>query len=147
MLRVLLCPVFFLFSFGCNFSDSGYILKYSNMKDFNQLRWEQDSTLLVLAGNMSVLSGPVKLRSGKYVLEFSARGEKANNILPHFVISVGNYIIRDISIAEGDNDYSYKFELPESLEEPLQFTFDNDYNDSTGDRNIYLLFPVIIRRY
>jgi hypothetical protein len=131
----------------CNLSGKSYVLDRTYIENYAQLRWEQDSTLLVLAGNSVILTKSLAFNKGKYSIIFRAKGSKSKDILPHFVISLGNYTIKDMEIATGENSYTVNFELPESMNAPVKFTFDNDYSDESGDRNIFLFFPVLIKPY
>lgn len=123
------------------------VIQHDDMRDFHQLRWEQDSTVLVMAGNGDVFTKPLQLHKGKYTIVFRADGNIADSVLPHFVVRVGNYVVKELSIKEKVNSYTVNFELPESVNEPLQFTFDNDFNNSIQDRNVFLYYPIIIKHY
>lgn len=117
------------------------------MRDYHQLRWEQDSTVLVMGGNGDFFTRPIQLKKGKYSITFKAEGNIANKELPHFIVRFGKSQIKELYINEKLNGYVLNFELQESVTEPFQFTFDNDYHDASGDRNIFLYYPIIIKPY
>jgi len=117
------------------------------MKNYTEQRWEHDSSVLVIAGNSDNPTGNIELKRGKYSLTFSARGSMSRDILPHFVIAYGPYTIREMDIEVELKTYTVNFELPQSVNAPIRFIFDNDFSDSTGDRNIFLNFPIVIKPF
>ena len=131
----------------CGTSSLDVILYHKDMRDYHQLRREQDSTVLVMAGNGDVFTRPIQLKKGKYSIVFRADGNIANKELPHFIIRFGQAVIKETYIKEKVNRYIFNFELPEAATEPLQFTFDNDYNDASGDRNVFLYYPIEVKPY
>ena len=102
---------------------------------------------MIFSGNSDFSTKPLKLTSGKHTIIFRAKGTSANNALPHFKIILGDFTLKDMEVKEGMNDYAVNFELPKTIESPLRFIFDNDYNDALGDRNIFLFFPVSVLLY
>jgi hypothetical protein len=130
----------------CNTPDPVQI-RNNDIVDYDKLRWENDHSTLVFSNNDSILSGAINLREGKYVMRFSAEATSANSITPHFVIGLGNYILKDIYLEKGKKEYLVKFELPEKINARVRFMFDNDFNDTTSDRNIFLRFPISISSY
>jgi hypothetical protein len=139
--------LFLITGLHCGSSGEKYVLQHNDIQNYREMRWEKDSTLLVMACNTELLTRPLSLKKGKYSLFFKAEGTASKNELPHFVISVGPYIIKDLHIASGTNSYNFKFELPETLDSSLKLTFDNDYLDSVSDRNIFLTYPVIVKSF
>ncbi|MFT3825561.1 MAG: carbohydrate-binding domain-containing protein [Chitinophagaceae bacterium] len=132
---------------GCSSSGGKHILGHRDMQDFQNLRWEHDSSVLVIANNGTFSTNKISLSKGKYTLQIKAEGTPAKNEFPHFVISIGDYLLKDMRIEGEVKTYNMNFELPENTEAPMRFVFDNDYNDSVGDRNIFLHYPIIISRY
>lgn len=131
----------------CEFGKENYILDHTYMEKHTELRWDQDSSILIFSGNSDFSTKPLKLTSGKHTIIFRAKGTSANNALPHFKIILGDFTLKDMEVKEGMNDYAVNFELPKTIESPLRFIFDNDYNDALGDRNIFLFFPVSVLLY
>lgn len=146
MYRFIIVPAFFLMA-SCNFWGDGYTITHAKMQNTAQLRWEEDSTVLVIAGNADLPTASLRLSKGKYSIRFRAEGTKSSGIAPHFVVHLGDYTIRNMFLTTGLNSYQFNFELPQSIEAPLHFVFDNDYRDSTGDRNIFLHYPIIIESW
>jgi uncharacterized protein YciI len=143
--RLYLPVLFALFCCGC--SGKNYSLKYTDMQDAAHLRWEQDSTVLVFSGNASARTKTISLDKGKYTIRFEAIATAAEKILPHFIIQFGPYRLRDVSMEEGTKLYEYNFELPERVSADIVFTFDNDFANDSGDRNLFIRFPVVIEKY
>ncbi len=141
------CLAIMIVNLSCNPASDSYTLDHHFMANTDSLRWEQDSTVLVMAGNVSLPTLPVKLTKGKYTLRFKANGTMAVNVLPHFVIHFGEYVIKEMSIEVGPKEYNINFELPHTMEAPIVFSFDNDFNTPTEDRNIFLSFPVLLKPY
>jgi hypothetical protein len=144
MQRLIYCLIYVILTLSCN-SGKGHVIVHNDMKDYAQLRWEEDSTVLVFSGNATFPTRPFKLPKGKYTIEFKANGNAAQNVLPHFVIGLGDFVLTDMEVAEGLTSYTFNFELQDTVEFPLQFTFDNDYHDSASDRNVFLHFPVVVK--
>lgn len=136
--------VAFSFLVSCNSANSAKILNYSDLLNYTEQRWEQDSSVLVMAGNGEMPSRELTLDKGKYILQFKAMGTSSSNGKPHFVISFRDYKLADLDIETGIKEYAIPFELPRETKGSVAFKFDNDYSDSTGDRNIFLNFPVRI---
>jgi hypothetical protein len=134
-------------SFLLQCARSKELLNYSSMENYAQQRWEHDSTILVIAGNSENSTRNIALESGKYSMMFMARGSMSREVLPHFVIAYGPFTIKDMEIGVELKTYSVNFELPQSVNAPIRFIFDNDYSDSTGDRNIFLYFPIVIKPF
>lgn len=132
---------------GCNIFSRGYEIGHNDMQNHTQLRWEEDSTVLVFAGNEDLPTIPLQLERGKYSIRFRARGSASAGITPHFVIRLGDYTIKDMHIGVGLNSYQFNFELPERADGSLRFIFDNDHSDETGDRNVFLHYPVLIEPF
>ena len=139
LLLILLCT-------RCNTPDP-VVIRNSDIVDYDKLRWENDHSTLVFSNNDSIVSGAISLREGKYVMRFYAEATSANSITPHFVIGLGNYILKDVYLEKGKKEYLVKFELPEKINARVQFMFDNDFNDTASDRNIFLRFPISISSY
>jgi hypothetical protein len=131
----------------CGTSKPELVFKHEDMRDFKQLRWEQDSTVLVMGGNGDFFTRPVTLNKGKHSIVFKAEGNIANKVLPHFVVRFGDFLVKELSVKEKVNSYTLNFELLEPLTAPFQFTFDNDYNDASGDRNVFLYYPIVVKPY
>jgi hypothetical protein len=132
----------------CNSAKGTYEIGRTSFENYSQLTWSEDSTQLVLNRNISCQTGILKLNQGKYIIRFRALGTTAGDgVLPHLVISLGKYVVRDMAVADGDQQYKLKFELPENITAPLQLTFDNDFMNEQGDRNIFLYVPLSIRPY
>lgn len=139
LLLILLCT-------HCNTPDA-VLIRNSDIVDYDRLRWENDRSILVFSNNDSILSSAISLREGKYVMRFNAEATSANSITPHFVIGLGNYVLKDTYLEKGKKEYLVKFELPEKINARVWFMFDNDFNDTTSDRNIFLRFPISISSY
>lgn len=146
MYRFIIVPAFILVA-SCNFFGDGYTITHTGMQNSAQLRWEEDSTVLVMAGNSNLPTESLRLKKGKYSIRFRALGTPSSGMAPHFVINLGDYTIKNMFVTAGLNSYQFNFELPQSIEAPLHFVFDNDYRDSTGDRNVFLHYPIIIEPY
>lgn len=146
MYRYILVPAL-LVLVSCNFFGDSYTITHAGMQNSTALRWDEDSTVLVMAGNASLSTTTLRLSKGKYTLRFRAKGSPSSGIAPHFMINLGEYTIRNIFLSAGLNSYEFKFELPHDIEAPMQFVFDNDHRDSTGDRNIFLHYPIQIDAY
>lgn len=143
-LRYLLFCTGLLLCFGCH-STGNIVLDHTNVKVNPNLRWEGDNTILVISGNCTTSSAQaIPFTTGKYIITFNAAGTVAgDSVLPHFIVSIGDsLVVKETSIATGENHYDIKFELAEPVTAPLHFTFDNDFADSVGDRNIFLHFPI-----
>jgi len=78
---------------------------------------------------------------------FRADGTIANQELPHLVIRIGGHLIRALVIEEKVHPYTVNFELPAAINEPIQFSFDNDFSSPTEDRNVFLYFPIVIKPF
>jgi hypothetical protein len=100
-----------------------------------------------MAGNGQFFTKPVQLKKGKYSIVFRAEGNIAANELPHFVVRLGEELIKEFRIKEKVNTYTCNFELSETVTAPIKFIFDNDYNDATGDRNVFLYYPVTVKPF
>jgi hypothetical protein len=135
-----------LFFAHCN-GAGPIVISNKDIVDHERLRWENDSSTLVFSNNDSITSHAIGLQAGKYVLRFNAEATSVNNITPHVVVSLGRYLLKDMLLEKGKKEYQLKFELPEKTNAPVRFKFDNDYNDSTGDRNIFIDFPISINPY
>lgn len=146
MYRFIIIPAFLLMA-ACSFFGDRHTITYASMQNSTQLRWEEDSTVLVMAGNSDVQTAPLKLNKGKYSIRFRAKGTFSSGMAPHFKINLGEYTIKDMFVNAGLNSYQFNFELPEGIEAPLHFVFNNDHRDSTGDRNIFLHYPIIIEPF
>jgi hypothetical protein len=146
MYRFIIVSAFILVA-ACNFWGSSYTITHAEMQNSATLRWEQDSTVLVMAGNASLPTASLRLKKGKYSIRFQADGTFSSGMAPHLVVGLGDYTIKNMFISAGLNNYQFNFELPQSIEAPLYFVFDNDHRDSTGDRNIFLHYPITIKPY
>jgi hypothetical protein len=132
----------------CNSARGKYEITSHSFENYGQLTWSEDSTQLVLNRNLSCQTGELKLSKGKYIIRFRALGTTAGDgVLPHLVIGLGKYVVRDMAVADGDHQYKLKFELPENMVAPLKLTFDNDFMNEQGDRNIFFYVPFSIRPY
>lgn len=131
----------------CGTSSKKNAIQRQDMRDYWQFKWAHDSTVLIIGGNADFFTKPIYLAKGKYSMTFRAEGNIANNELPHFVVRLGKYLVKNLAIKEKVNSYTLHFELPEPVNESFRFTFDNDYHDSTGDRNIFLHYPIVIKPY
>lgn len=129
---------------GCNLFARGYDIDRDDMLNHKQLKWEKDSAVLVMDQNQDLETIPLQLEKGKYTIKFRAKGTMAAGTAPHLVIRFGTYIIKDMHVEAGTNNYQFNFELPERVYGGLRLIFDNSHHDETGDRNIYLHFPVKI---
>lgn len=137
----------FVSGIHCGPSPQKHIIQRQDIRDYLKFSWTPDSTIQILEGNADVYTKPLQLVKGKYSMLFRAEGSIANNELPYFVVSIGKYQVKELDIKEKVNSYTINFELPETMNEPLRFTFDNDYHDSVSDRNILLHYPIVIKPF
>src|SRR5882757_5417756 len=86
VLVVIGCMALATTNFSCNPASGSYTLDHRWMGNTATLRWEQDSSVLVIANNASLPTLPVRLSEGKYLLRFKANGTIAAGVLPHLVI-------------------------------------------------------------
>ena len=84
---------------GC--SGERYRITHSGMQDHNQLKWEEDSTVLVLSGNTELATVPLPLSRGKYTLRFSAKGSTGTGTAPGFA-AVNHFRFRTSSFTNSD---------------------------------------------
>jgi hypothetical protein len=132
------------FLYSCSFFKEQRTIHYNDLQGYEKLKWQQDSAVLVMPGDIAVVTSPLSLKKGKYTLVFSASGNAAVGRLPHIVISLGIYTVRDMEIREGLNEYKLNFEIPKDVDTPLTMIFDNDFYDGKEDRNVFLYFPFFI---
>lgn len=111
-----------------------------------QYRWGMDSTVLIFASNMAISLKPVSLAAGKYTL-VSGRMAIALQAPCRNFLAFGRLNIIDQPVSKGINTYTINFEMPEPMTGSFKFEFINDYSSPTGDRNIYLYFPVLVKPY
>jgi hypothetical protein len=128
---------------GCN-TQTDHLLPRQQMINYQQYRWEKDSTVLVFSSNFRMGFQPFVLKPGKYSLVFKAHGSIAGGVLPKLMIFMGEETIADQEIAVAEAEYKIRFEAIETIDKPLQFAFTNDYSTGTEDRNVFLHFPVRI---
>ena len=138
---------FFAILYSCNFSPTHHVIQFDQLEDYKIQRWEHDSSVLVMSGNGTVTTMPMKLPKAKYTLSFFAAGTPAQNTLPRLNVFIGDYFVKDLRIKEGRNKYTLKLELPKNEDTVLSLTFDNDYSDAKEDRNIYIYFPIEINSF
>lgn len=141
-----LFAVLAIYLFSCGAFRENRAIRYTDMHDYEKLRWE-DSMVLVMLGNDTVHTSTLKLNKGKYTMVFSARGTAAAGRLPQIIISLADFTIRDMEIAEGLNEYKLKFEIPKDVDAPLSFNFYNDFYNGKEDRNVYISFPFYINDF
>jgi hypothetical protein len=146
MYRILF-TVFFIVLCSCSFNSTHHIIQFNQLEDYQQYQYEQDSGVLKLLQNTKVVTTPIKLSKGKYTFSFYAAGTAARDQLPHIMIELGDYLLRDIKIKTGRNEYALNFEIPKDLDTALIFTYDNDYSDEKEDRNVFIYFPLRVDRF
>lgn len=132
---------------GCK-SRTTYTFNPTDVPNRENYRWNNDTTILVFSGNMTIPFKNVKLEAGKYEIQYKADGSSAEGLLPRINVFIGEEFIKNDSIKEGSvNLYTARFEIPGNRDIPIQFEFYNDYHNETQDRNIYMHFPVILKEF
>lgn len=141
----LACILAFILFTQCNTSVDQVFHK-EDIIDYSTLRWEQDSTVLVMSGNMKITLRSAHLPPGKYKIQFRAMGNSAAGVLPNLLVRFEDLPVKDQGIAEGLGIYNVRFQTTDSIIAPLQLEFTNDFSNETEDRNIFLHFPVRITK-
>jgi len=131
----------------CHYSHTLSEFRAPDFKNYSQLRWEKDSSVLVFSSNFSASTRDFFLKKGKYVLTFSTEGTSALKESPHLQIRLNGFPIRTMFIADSLQKSSINFEIMKDSLVSIAFEFDNDYSSSTEDRNLFLHMPVSIRTY
>jgi hypothetical protein len=136
-----------IFATSCGNDSGKFIIDSKAIENYTQYNWLDDSTKFPLTGNSSISSRPYSLEKGKYSIQFKAYGTKGENRLPRLMVDFGSYQLKVVDIDVQPTMYFVNFELPESVQDKFVFTFNDDYNSPTEDRNVFLYFPLLVRQF
>jgi hypothetical protein len=145
--RILYLFAIGILSIGC--ADRRHVVTVlpADIENGAQYTWRNDHTLFPFTGNVTITSRQYSLNKGKFSMRFRAYGNRAENRLPKFSIKFGEYEIAELDIDVSSSLYTVNFELPYRMACKFAFTFNDDYNKGKEDRNVFLIFPVIVVRY
>jgi hypothetical protein len=139
----------FLFVLVCSCGNSSgrIIINPVDIENYKNYNWQENFTIFPLTGNFSISSKSYSLKKGKYSMQLKAYGTPGENRLPRVLIDFGPYRLKILSVDLRPTIYKINFELPESIEGKFTFTFNDDYNSPTEDRNSFIYFPVYVKAF
>lgn len=132
---------------ACKNGGGKHVIGRGDIENYSKYRWLDDSTKFPLTGNITIYTKPYALEKGKYSLQIRAYGTKGENRLPRLIVGFGPYELKVLDVDVKTAMYFVNFELPEDVNDKFVFTFNDDYNSDTEDRNVFMYFPVMLKRY
>jgi hypothetical protein len=105
----------------------------------------EDAGLLAMKPGVVMASRPVKLKKGKYVMMFKARGAQPV-LLPRVEVHFGSTVLTRVAVGAGKQEYKVNFELFREMEAPFSIAF-TDCADADGANIVGLASTLAVRPY
>ncbi len=111
-------------------------MDYQSFKDMQPS--VQGSNFFIPLWNNNILSYPITLDKGKYVLLLTARGDAAMEVFPHLNVSINQKLIGQLNLKKVADRYTLFFETDTLINGQLSISMDNDTIVNEEDRNAFI---------